>query len=1016
MKILLPDELKSYQRSAERELSRGGVKDIEFSGSTYQVLVEDPQSHQDFWVFLQLEGKGEIKDAFCSGDHVSEETGCLHLAIAYLSLFREFSEPLHLRFARSLWNQLCRIYEERLGDDPRSLNTENQGMYSCLSRSGKRIFELQALTPDAIQALDKIIHKRAQETEETSLKFSNLSYEELSSWREGRPNPQLRYDLSFWSDLAKWLMKKQEDGHSYQISFKYSKKRLPNWFQIDFEDIRIGFYISEANLHLVVDALKTVKSPLNVYYAARSEIERILYDKKNQVLRVEEKKEEKEKLSEPKKDLQEVNVISINGGWKFIPGEGFYTEEPHELLKNPLLQGEDIAYVLSEHSRLISSLIVDCHVYRELVTLSYQLRFDPEWNLHIMAYLFEPGDLLTGDSWLMEGWAYLDEEGFYPIEGNRFHDVEIVVPLYQVSEFVSQNRAWLNTQIGFHTHIRSIEYQLTYQVGSNRRLTFMRSLAKAKEGSQQDFGTWIYLEGQGFYSKSSGSFNFLLKPGISLSPEQVPLFIRMNREELALIPNFFSEYCPVSKVGLKIDLTDKLKVKISPEYELLSQYRGQDIQLFDDFVYLEGEGFHELPLDLRLPEKFRHPLEIEGEELLLFLTYEIDVLYIHASFVSPQLIKPREYRLVTDFIEAVTEKGKGWYRFRLFYQTEKGLISAIALKQFLNKKFPFGFFEAGLVDLRDKRFDWLRQLPKDRFEKDSLLLTTLEFMRLNAFEPIEMMGKEGEINFVSSSVILDDLTQLHTPEQPDMGGLLSHLRPYQEIGVQWLWFLYRQQLSGLLCDDMGLGKTHQTMALLASIVNLYRSYAEGNQVHFLIVCPTSVLYHWQEKLQQFLPGLRVCSFYGTKRSLEAFHQQYDVLLTSYGILRNERELLTKVSFELAIFDEIQIAKNQFSRVYAALVRIKARMKVGLTGTPIENHLRELKSLFDIVLPSYMPGENDYREIFIKPIEKEHDSRRKDLLNRLIRPFILRRKKEDVLKDLPEKIEELAYWEKMTTFC
>jgi superfamily II DNA or RNA helicase len=1009
MKVPLPDDLKPYRREAEHAIHYGAVQDIEFSGSTYQVLVEDPQSHQSFWVFLQLEGKGEIKDAFCSGDHVSESPGCLHLAIAYLSLFKGFSEPLHQRFARSFWNQLCRLYEERLGNDPQLLDEESPGTYVCQSTSGKKLFTLQALTPDSIQFLNKVIHARAQETEETSLKFSNLSYEDLSSWREGKPNPQLRYDLSFWSDIAKWLMKKQEEGHSYQITFRYSKREVPNWFQIDFEDVQIGFYVSEANLPLIVDSLRTVKSPLTVSHAGRSEIESITYDKKNHVLQIEERKGKRRVTK--KIDANEKG-IPING-WIFIPGEGFYAREPHELLKRPILHGEEIVHVLTEHTRLIASLIVDCHVHREPINLSYQLHFDQDWNLHLLAYLFEPGDLTTGDSWLMENWAYLDEDGFYPVEGNRFHDAEMVIPISQVSDFVTQNRAWLNTQEGFHTHVRSIEYQLSYQVSSTRRLTFTRSLAKAQEETrQQDFGAWVFLEGYGFYSKAAGSFNFLLRPGVSLSPEQVPLFIRMNREELALIPQFFSDHCPVSRAGLKIELTDKRKVKVTPEYELLPPYQGNTVQLFDDFVYLEGEGFHELPLDLRLPEKFRHLLELEGEELVLFLSFEIDTLYPYASFVDPRLMKVKEFHLVTDFIESVPEKGRGWYRFRFFYQTERGLISTLNLRQALNKKFPFAFFDAGLIDLRDKRLDWLRQLPKDRFEKNAMLLTTLEFMRLNAYEPIAMLKGETEGNSTSSA-LLEDLTQLHTPEQPNIEGLLSHLRPYQEIGVQWLWFLYREHLSGLLCDDMGLGKTHQAMALLASVTNLFRSYAEGIQCHFLIVCPTSVIYHWQEKLHQYLPGLRVCNFYGTKRSLEAFHQEYDILLTSYGILRNERELLAKVPFEIAIFDEIQIAKNQFSRVYAALNRIKAQMKLGLTGTPIENHLRELKSLFDITLPSYMPAETEYREFFIRPIEKEHDSQRKKILNRLIRPFILRRKKEDVLKELPEKIEEISYCDLMS---
>lgn len=1012
--IDLPDDLRSYQSAAEKALTQGAVKDIEFSGSTYQVLVVDPHSLQELWVFLQLEGKGEIKDAFCSCDDVQGAPGCLHLAVAFLSLFQDYDLPLHQRFSRSLWNALCRLYEQRLGGNPKIILAEAPGKFYCQSATGKKIFTLQALVPETVESLDRLIHRLAQETEETSLKFSNLSYEELSSWREGKPHPQLRFDLSFWSDIAKWLMKKQEEGHRYSISFRYSKRRLPNWFQIDFEDVKVGFYVSEANLPLVIESLATVSCPLAVFHADKRVIERVVYDKREHILRIEEKKENLSSKRQMKQGAGKDGAIVIDG-WQFVPGEGFYAEEPHELLKRPVLQGIEIPQTLNDHSRLISSLLVDCQVHLDPVSLSYDLHFDAQWTLHIMAYLFEPGDLLEGDSWLMGNWAYLDDDGFYPIDGNRFDSIEMNVALTQVSEFVSQNRAWFNLQDGFHTHVRSIEYQLSYQVGDNNRLTFVRSLAKAKESGSlmQDFGVWVYLEGHGFYSKAAGSFSYLLKPGISLSAEQVPLFIRMNRDELQVIPKFFSDDCPVSKAGLRIVLTDKRKVQVSPEYELLPAYQGSTIRLFDDFVYLEDEGFHELPLDLRLPEKFRHPLELEGEELLLFLTYELDSLAQFASFIDPRLVKPQEWRLVADSIQAVPEKGRGWYRFSLSYETENGLLTASTLRQAMGKKSHFAFLDEGLVDLRHSRFDWLRKLGKERFEKktNDLLLTTLEFMRLNAFDPIAFHPTEGA-DAESSAVILEDLTQLHTPEQPDIGGLLSNLRPYQEIGVQWLWFLYRQQLSGLLCDDMGLGKTHQAMALIVSITNLFKNYSEGTAHHFLIVCPTSVIYHWQEKLHQFLPCLRVCTFYGSKRNLDSFKQHHDILLTSYGILRNEREMLSKIPFELAVFDEIQIAKNQFSRVYAALVHVKAQMKIGLTGTPIENHLRELKSLFDITLPSYLPGEQDFRDFFIKPIEKDHDGERKKLLNRLIRPFILRRKKEDVLKDLPEKTEEISYCDLM----
>ncbi|WP_075883034.1 DEAD/DEAH box helicase [Candidatus Protochlamydia sp. W-9] len=1003
----IPAYLQPYFQDAEKSLNAKLAKEIEFSGATYQILVEDLYTHLEYWVFLQLEAQGNIKDAFCSCN--SQDEGCLHQLVAYLSLFNTNETPLHLRFERSLWNHLCFLYEDRLNDTLMELKQLQPGHYIFQSSSEKIIFSIKALSDSSILFLDELVTPRPKETEETSLKFSNLSNEDLLLWREGRPNPQLRYDLSYWSDLAKWLMRKQDNQEEYQVSFQYSKKKLPNWIQIDFYDLEIGFYLSEANLPFIIPSLATVKSPLSVRNANNQGIDRIEYDKTTGIMRIFEGSLEKAPKIKKESDTYLGGIRLEN--WIFIPEEGFYTDEPHNLLQTPELEGEQLSVALTEHQRFLSTLLTNEVIHRSVQVPSYQLFFDKKWNLHIVAYLFEIGDLSLNYSRIIGDWAYLDGEGFYPLENKRFEEVETMIPIYQVSDFVTQNRGWLNNIEGFHTHIRSIEYQLSYQVSETNRLTFQCSLAKAKQRARlQDFGVWVYLEEYGFYSKSVGPFSHLLKPGFSLSPEQVPLFIRMNRDELSLIPHFFYEKCPLEKTKLHLQMTQKGTIKINPEYVLLPFLKDTNFRLFDDFIYIEKKGFYELSAPLRLPEKFRYPIELAGEELDLFLSYEMEEIRPYIHDIDPRFLKPQKKQLVTSFVEAEEKKGKGWYRFKLYYQTENGIIPITALRQALNKKKQqFAFFEAGLIALQDKQLDWIRRLDKDRFDKDEevVFLTTLEFMRLNAFEQIQFFETEN-LELETSQKNFIALQELQTPDVPNITGLNSHLRPYQEIGVQWLWFLYHQQLAGLLCDDMGLGKTHQAMALIASVANLYRNYAEGIQRHFLIVCPTSVIYHWQDKLEQFLPGLRICTFFGVKRSLAAFHQSYDILLTSYGILRNEKELLSQVNFEIAIFDEIQVAKNQTSLVYAALKNVKAQMKLGLTGTPIENHLRELKSLFDIVLPTYMPNENDYRELFIKPIEREYNSHKKDILNRLIKPFTLRRKKEDVLKDLPEKSEEIAY--------
>lgn len=1007
----LPSPLKIFQSDAEQLIEQGAIKEIEFAGSTYQILVEDLKLDKACWVFLQLEGKSNIRDAFCSCEETNDwdmHTSCVHLAAAYLSLFGKHTLPLHLRFARSLWNPLCRVFSDRVGDNPARLISLQPGYYIIHTANEMIIFSLKAHSESAKQKIENLIHRPLDETEETSIKFSNLEEEEIKQWKAGKPSPQLRYELSYWCDLAKILMQMQEEEKNYEISFKFSKKGIPNWIQIDFNEIEVGFYLFETNLGTIIPALTTVKSPLGVFHSHNQGITAISYDKKKGELHIEKEQLVGNQLK-AKRKKENAQALFIEG-WTFIPEQGFFADEPHPLTKSSVWKGTELSNVLTEYAFFISKFLVDYEIHTDPIPLSYNLWFDKNWSLHAQAYLFHKNDFQEKYSRLIGKWVFLEDEGFYRIENKRFDDLEIVIPIQDVAEFISYNRAWLNTQEGFHTHVRSIEYQLSYSLSDNNRLSFTRTLAKVKEGIKtQDFGAWVYIEGFGFYPKAVSAFGFLVRPGINLAPEQIPLFIKMHREELAFIPRFFHPDCPVAHSYLKIELTEKQSIKISPEYELKPEYKNKKVRYFDEFVYLEEEGFSEMPLDICLDEKYRHIVELEGEDRDLFLTYEVEELQKKIISLDSRLVKAKEVHLVLNFAEAAKEKGKGWYRFALYYQTEKGLIPIQEMWQAMKKKQTLFCSEKGLIDLRDRRYDWIKLLKKNRFEDglETIFLNALEFIRLNAFDTIEFMQGDFK-NRESSLEVFEELIQLKTPEEPNLEGLLSHLRSYQEIGVRWLWFLYHQQLSGLLCDDMGLGKTHQAMGLLTSIKNLYGTFAEGVSKHFLIVCPTSVIYHWQDKLLEYMPSLRVHTFYGTKRNLDEFKEQYDVLLTSYGILRNELEVLTKIQFEVAIFDEIQIAKNQSSRIYAALTKINSPMKLGLTGTPIENYLRELKSLFDIVLPSYMPGEADYRELFIRPIEREENSHRKGLLNRLIKPFILRRKKEDVLTDLPEKIEEIAH--------
>ena len=1003
----LPLYLTPYEKEAKELLATNPIKDVEFSGSTYQVLVADLKEKKEHWVFLQLQGNEKIIDAFCACEEGHHLNGCLHLAIAYLSIFDKKGRALHLRFSHSLWYMLCRTYEEMVGSNAQALMQLEKGHYICQFYSEKIVFSIHALTSEAIATLEKILHERQIETEETSLKFTNLSAEDILLWREGRPPPQLRFDLSFWSDLAKWWLALQDASTPYTITFRYSHKKLPNWIQINFVNCEIGFYLSEANLAHIIPTLNSVHCPLKVDDGANEKSIELIYDKKAAALHLVQKPLQWNK-NRPLKEGQTTLKQTV-GEWSFIPEEGFFPSDPKLLSENTVFKGEDLSNFLSTHSSFIRHHLKSVNLYTQPLSLNYSLSFDPQWKLHIRSFLFEEGDLTTANSCLIGDWAYLEEDGFYYLENKQFEEANLIIAPSKISDFVTRNRSWLNQIKGFHTHLKSLEYQVSYQVDDKGRLTFIKHLAHPQYGHNlHDFGSWVYIREEGFYPKSASPLSFLFKAGFSLNAQQISIFIKMNQEALALIPNFFAINNPLKAIQLNIQIIDEQSIEIYPYYELKEELSQKSWQLFDDYIYVKGEGFFEIPMHGRLPEKFRTFHQLQGAELNDFIKNDLNLLRPYLHLVDQRLFAPKRCQLVVSEIKKSVEEGKEWYQFCFFYQTEKGILPAIDLSQSLlqKKESRFAFFEQGRFFLDEERFAWIKQLPKKRWnkEKGTVLLTALEFARLNAYDPVQFLKKEGS---EQSQEIFHQLVHFKALQQPDLKGLASKLRPYQKIGVQWLWFLYSQKMAGLLCDDMGLGKTHQAMALITSVANLFLHHLHKCPL-FLIVCPTSVIYHWQEKLQKFLPKKKIYTFYGSNRQLELLKADYDILLTSYGIVRLEKERLNTIEFEVAIFDEIQVAKNQLSQVYTALKGLKAEMKIGLTGTPVENRLRELKSLFDIVLPGYLPSERHYRELFIHPIEKRDDENSKQILRRLTTPFILRRKKQEVLLDLPDKLEEVSY--------
>ncbi len=1004
--IQLPIFLKPFEKDAYARFAEGAVCDVEFSGNTYQVQIFSPQDHTQQWVFVQLDAMGQIANCFCSCEHECEEVDhvayCVHIAIAFLYIYNGTSFPLHVRFARSFWNCICSLFAERFGDDPSVLERRGNGFFELDSTTGKKIFYIKGKDIDGRHRVDTIVTHTHLATESTSLKFSNLSQEELELWREGHPSPKLKYELSFWNEIAHWLMWQQDNQVPYEINFAYSTEQLPCFASVSFPKVEVGFYLSRANLSQIIPTLATVRAPLKIYYLHESTINHIFYDKKTATMIIQEKKVEPSS-ARPLKEIQKPHVLV--DGWEYVPFEGFYAKEEHELLSKKKWSVEEIPALLEGHLATMSSLIEGAVIHRTAIPLLYALTFDADWNLHIIAYLFNPGDLSAADSKFFKNWVYLDDDGFYPISEAHFPHLETVLHKKEISDFIRREKSWLNMQEGFYIHLANMEAIITYDLTTENRLHFEKKTAPhLEEKSSKDFGDFIYVAGEGFYPKSSPLISLPLAPYLDIPPHQIPSFIRMHHAELELISGFFGERSPLVGMGLRIELQKNEEIHISPECSLQAGYEKKDIRFFDEFVYVEDEGFSELPSAIRLPERFRQEVIVSKKEAGWFLIHDLPTIRPYIVFLDPRLCRPREMHLSALKIEKNRVEKNIQYYLKLIYQTETASIPISKIWTHIQKKKRFLFSEAGFLDLEEKRFDWIRRISKEAIDSrtNTVELNIRELIRLTAFEQINTQDPEAQ-------QLLKGLEQQLLTVQPSFAGLKSQLRPYQTLGAKWLWFLYQHGLSGLLCDDMGLGKTHQAMALLAAALNQHKQgKVKFKSAPFLVVCPTSVIYHWEEKLREFLPDLRVRIFYGTLRSLDQSQEEYDLILTSYGTLRMEQGNFNSLYFDIAIFDEMQVAKNSQARIHAILLGIKAQMCLGLTGTPIENYLRELKSLFDIILPAYMPGEQEFRELFIKPIEKQENRQPRLLLRRLIDPFVLRRKKEDVLTDLPEKMEEIVH--------
>lgn len=328
------------------------------------------------------------------------------------------------------------------------------------------------------------------------------------------------------------------------------------------------------------------------------------------------------------------------------------------------------------------------------------------------------------------------------------------------------------------------------------------------------------------------------------------------------------------------------------------------------------------------------------------------------------------------------------------------------LKHYKSRQKYFRFKSGEFVDLSNDSLQMLFEMM------ESMQLSPKEFVKGKMHLPLyrtlyldKMLEEHEEVYNTRDKVFREIVKNMKSVKDSDFEvpqSLQKIMRKYQKNGFQWLRTLELCQFGGILADDMGLGKTLQLISVLLS------AKEEGKKGTSLVVSPASLVYNWGEEFAKFAPELTVSLVTGKpqeRADLIADYESADVLVTSYDLLKRDIDLYEEKQFLYEIIDEAQYIKNQTTAASKAVKLIKSHSRFALTGTPIENRLSELWSIFDYLMPGFLYGYDVFKKNFETPIVKSRDEETLKRLQKMVAPFILRRLKGDVLKDLPDKLEE-----------
>ena len=367
-------------------------------------------------------------------------------------------------------------------------------------------------------------------------------------------------------------------------------------------------------------------------------------------------------------------------------------------------------------------------------------------------------------------------------------------------------------------------------------------------------------------------------------------------------------------------------------------------------------------------------------------------------------LKKFKYNTNKPIMDFKTGSGTDWFDIRMQVSYGDQLVPLATLRKAIINKQQFILLSDGTLGMLPD--EWIKKFASlmrmGTVKDDAMQVSKLHWTVIDQLH--EQVNNEEVFNAIlAKKERLKDIDNVKKLKLPT--NIKATLRDYQKSGFQWMSLLDEMGWGGCLADDMGLGKTLQTLTFLSAMQKKHKG-----ETH-LIVCPTSLIYNWQTEIDKFTPHLTYYIHYGVVRELNEHDiLNADIVITSYGILRSDIEQLVQYKFGYIILDESQAIKNHLSQTAKAAQLINARNRLILSGTPVQNNTFDLYSQFNFINPGLLGNMEFFKTEFANPIDRDNDREKTDELRKLIYPFMLRRTKEQVAKDLPEKTETILWCE------